>query len=275
MHEPLLIIPEIENAFQALALDESRGMYPPTLWYLNHDCKKASTTPNLRQVWFPGYHADIGGHDDASSDTNSIDEITFAWMCDQIFGLLQLSGTALQRIFLFRIGEPDPELLKKSIITNAEAMRRTIAWSDGRLIETNTWTNPWWVYSLAFTRRMSYLRRPGETMVSNEVDGKEQPVTYQDFKEEIHPCVFHRMRHSTGYQPKSLPATSWTRRGSSTPNETGFEWVKKLENEQEITLKEYIIPKLGQFQPGTGCDHWQGSLERTLAPAEVLKEQDK
>lgn len=47
----------IEHAFQALALDEHRPSFSPTLW--EQTDKKKFT--DLRQVWFPGNHGNIGG----------------------------------------------------------------------------------------------------------------------------------------------------------------------------------------------------------------------
>lgn len=48
---------KVENAFQALSLDEPRGSFRPALWERLPD----NTVTNLKQVWFPGSHADVGG----------------------------------------------------------------------------------------------------------------------------------------------------------------------------------------------------------------------
>lgn len=48
----------IENAFHALALDEPRPPFSPSLWERPASNKGAT---NLRQVWFPGNHGNIGG----------------------------------------------------------------------------------------------------------------------------------------------------------------------------------------------------------------------
>lgn len=48
----------IENAFHALALDEPRPPFSPSLW--ERPATTRSTT-NLRQVWFPGSHSNVGG----------------------------------------------------------------------------------------------------------------------------------------------------------------------------------------------------------------------
>jgi len=48
----------VENAYQALALDEHRHDYAATMW---SNAKKPSIGQNVEQRWFPGAHADIGG----------------------------------------------------------------------------------------------------------------------------------------------------------------------------------------------------------------------
>lgn len=44
---------EVEHAYQALALDERRGPFRPTLWYIPKDLvdDPARPTPELKQVW--------------------------------------------------------------------------------------------------------------------------------------------------------------------------------------------------------------------------------
>ena len=66
-----------ENAFQALALDEHRAPFSPTLWEKRRDCQT-----NLKQVWFPGAHSNVGG----SYDDAGMADITLAWMMDQLAG---------------------------------------------------------------------------------------------------------------------------------------------------------------------------------------------
>lgn len=65
----------ILNAFQALALDEYRSAFSPTLWE-----KPKGTDTVLKQVWFPGVHSNIGG---GAHDTG-ISDITLAWMMSQL-----------------------------------------------------------------------------------------------------------------------------------------------------------------------------------------------
>ncbi|KXT05529.1 hypothetical protein AC578_3711 [Pseudocercospora eumusae] len=64
----------IEYAFQALALDERRYAFPPTLWE-----KFEGNRTTLRQVWFPGAHSNVGG----GYDDQQIATISLAWMMAQ------------------------------------------------------------------------------------------------------------------------------------------------------------------------------------------------
>ena len=69
---------KVENAFQALALDEPRYDFLPSLWERLPD----NTTTNLRQVWFPGSYSNIGG----GWEDQQMADLTLAWMCDQLAG---------------------------------------------------------------------------------------------------------------------------------------------------------------------------------------------
>ncbi len=46
----------VKNAFHALAIDEMRANFAPTLW-----TGTPATGQTVEQVWFPGVHADVGG----------------------------------------------------------------------------------------------------------------------------------------------------------------------------------------------------------------------
>lgn len=48
---------KVEYAFQALSMDEPRASFRPALW----ERLDGNTTTYLKQVWFPGSHANIGG----------------------------------------------------------------------------------------------------------------------------------------------------------------------------------------------------------------------
>ncbi|PVI08262.1 hypothetical protein DM02DRAFT_723093 [Periconia macrospinosa] len=80
----------IQHAFHALALDERRKAFRPTLWYIPNGlketlAKEGKPIPELKQVWFPGVHIHSGGgNDDAitemQDDLEHLSTATFAWM---------------------------------------------------------------------------------------------------------------------------------------------------------------------------------------------------
>jgi uncharacterized protein (DUF2235 family) len=48
--------PEIENAYQALAIDERRKPFMPSIWQ-----RPSNWSGNLEQAWFAGVHSNVGG----------------------------------------------------------------------------------------------------------------------------------------------------------------------------------------------------------------------
>ncbi|KAG8530838.1 uncharacterized protein KY384_004195 [Bacidia gigantensis] len=70
----------IINAFQALALDEHRSAFRPAVWE-----KPSGNQTNLRQVWFPGAHSNVGG---GSYPDIGLANITLAWMMSQVEQML-------------------------------------------------------------------------------------------------------------------------------------------------------------------------------------------
>lgn len=68
---------QVENAFQALALDERRSPFHPAVWEQPDDGKTY-----LKQVWFPGVHSNIGG----GGHVSGIADITICWMMDHLAG---------------------------------------------------------------------------------------------------------------------------------------------------------------------------------------------
>lgn len=69
--------PDILNAYQALAIDEKRMEFPPTLW-------TGATAPGqvVEQVWFCGCHSDVGGGvtPGANDAGTTLSDITLGWM---------------------------------------------------------------------------------------------------------------------------------------------------------------------------------------------------
>lgn len=66
----------VKGAFQALSIDEQRGRFRPALW---HQQPGAESGQELKQVWFAGVHADVGG----GYPETGLSDISLLWMVDQ------------------------------------------------------------------------------------------------------------------------------------------------------------------------------------------------
>ena len=66
---------EIKAAYHALAIDEQRQIFQPTLW----DITKPHDNQVVEQVWFSGVHSDIGG----GYEERHLSDIAFKWMIDK------------------------------------------------------------------------------------------------------------------------------------------------------------------------------------------------
>lgn len=69
--------PDVLHAYQALAVDEKRAEFPPTLW------NSPSPNQTLEQVWFCGVHCDVGGSYPDDSDGSALSDLTLGWMIDK------------------------------------------------------------------------------------------------------------------------------------------------------------------------------------------------
>lgn len=97
--------PLIDCACHALALDERRGPYRPTLWTGEaHQVpgRAGNSVPQkVRQVWFAGVHSDIGG---GYNDDKALADVPLAWMVDQA----RAEGLVFKADFGGRPLAPDP-----------------------------------------------------------------------------------------------------------------------------------------------------------------------
>jgi len=93
----------VRFAYQALAIDEQRGLFEPTLWKQQPD----ATGQTLQQVWFAGVHSDVGG----GYPDPSLAEIPLLWMTQRA----RECGLAFKPDYLqIPSGAPDPALRKEA-----------------------------------------------------------------------------------------------------------------------------------------------------------------
>ena len=78
----------VEHAFHALALDERRKNFEPTLW------TQTPGVPNqeLKQVWFAGVHSDVGG----GYPEHGASDIPLAWMASEVAPYLGIDFELLE-----------------------------------------------------------------------------------------------------------------------------------------------------------------------------------
>lgn len=217
---------DVENAFHALALDEHRATFFPTVWFLPSVIEQHFKT-NLKQCWFPGVHSDIGGGYDPEKDyvtPHDFSDIALAWMIDQCDGLLTFN----------HISEI-PEFLQSDK-----------AFTEGRSVWAaqpinNSMTE---VFRLGGVR----YRTPGENTLKDV--RTQQIVPMGDTKESIHPSVRVRLlkardpKFKIEWQPVALNGFRLVETSGSKET-SGWKWVKTVKGpdgkDNDVEIPEYQI----------------------------------
>jgi uncharacterized protein (DUF2235 family) len=70
---------EVKAAYHALAIDEQREKFAPTLWDVTYNTERSGQI--LEQVWFAGVHSDVGGGYNERFHSDS----AFRWMAEKAF----------------------------------------------------------------------------------------------------------------------------------------------------------------------------------------------
>ena len=73
-----LLSPKVEKGFHAVALDEQRIDFTPTLW---------DQADNVVQMAFPGAHADVGGGYTTQGNQSGLSDIALEWMVENLTAL--------------------------------------------------------------------------------------------------------------------------------------------------------------------------------------------
>ncbi|GKZ27722.1 hypothetical protein AbraIFM66951_006266 [Aspergillus brasiliensis] len=118
-----LLSREVRYAFHALALDEERSAYQPTLWHQPENAEGQE----LLQVWFSGVHTDVGG----GGDDPRLANITLAWMIAQCTKHNQLSFDIEEYLF-----DRPPRPLETDTAPWATALGKTDTGGFARTVET-------------------------------------------------------------------------------------------------------------------------------------------
>ncbi|KAF2494303.1 hypothetical protein BU16DRAFT_619443 [Lophium mytilinum] len=278
----------IEHAFHALALDERRKAFKPTVWYL-----PKSTTgkkPELLQVWFPGVHINIGGGSDDgikdhAGDLEGMSNITFAWMLQCISPYLEIDRTTYQQTMIeykewldnidyqHTLPPPPPQGIKETFwsyvpyvpLVNPAPVawtRTPRGWGVGRVVDSLT--------GLMYNYAGGVKRTPGrcETELWNPKTKEPHWVPIGDMgdvNEYVHPVAGYRR---TKFPEEKNSGLEGFKRVELAKGK-GFEWRK----EDGTSLPEYVIQKAGKapnFErlwmtadgPGLEEMEWLGKVDR-------------
>lgn len=185
------VSPIIEHAFHALALDEHRRPFSPTIW----EQPDGQAWPRvMKQCWFPGVHSNVGG---GYPNTQSAD-ITLAWMVNQLEPLLDFN-----REYLLEQHEMNINYYKKQ----RESVR---PWGCGEINES---------FSGFQKLAGSQVRTPGSYTATDPISGTDTGRPLRNTKEFMHASVRIRWggkdldRKDKGtYKPDALDG--WTLRGA-------------------------------------------------------------
>ncbi|GIZ43586.1 hypothetical protein CKM354_000680500 [Cercospora kikuchii] len=177
--------PNIENAFQALALDEARSAYRPALWQ-----KVPGVNSTLKQIWLPGAHTGIGG----GYEETSLSNLSLAWMMDNLSPFIDFTPGYVRKQH-----EKNQQYLRQ-----AKVPAKGLVWAAGQLKNKGK----------GIQALMGLVSRsPGRYHVLDKKTLKErQEEPLQNTNERIHVAV--RSRKKTGgmdeknevvkYEPKGL-----------------------------------------------------------------------
>ncbi|KAF7196791.1 hypothetical protein HII31_01709 [Pseudocercospora fuligena] len=167
------VAPNVENAYQALALDEQRDAFVPTVWESPRGANNTHILKQLRQCWFAGVHTSIGG---GYQDT-SISDITLAWMMTQLSQFLTFDPTYL----------PRQRQLNSDFYISKNVPSSAIGYGKGLIQRSDT--------GLLNTILGRQIRTPGEYHLTDPKTGEPLKEFLKNTCEFIHPSVRYRIKN--------------------------------------------------------------------------------
>ncbi|KAJ8093130.1 hypothetical protein PM082_020615 [Marasmius tenuissimus] len=225
------LLPGIKHAFHALALDECRRPFTPTLWFLPKDAKAVKSI-DLQQCWFPGAHSNAGG---GYFDT-ALSDLTLAWMIDRCRPFLEFDQDYINTTV--RIGHNPGERRSSSRQSRADNEKRGYdltyqGWGRGRWYDSyklgQTWT---WRYRTpkgyeggetnetihaSVRERWLMSRQPGKGLTDGFGPSKNGPAAYVP-------------ESLNGFEPRERADGKW-------------EWVKKEKGKEVLVIQEAPFPE--------------------------------
>ncbi|KAJ5387388.1 hypothetical protein N7509_009929 [Penicillium cosmopolitanum] len=175
----------------ALALDEDRASFSPAVWE-----RPPKSRTDLRQVWFPGAHSNVGG----GLPDQEIANITMAWMMDQLASIgVAFQSNTIDRIFdesvrfYYNCGQqskPRPDSPER---------KRMTQWASASIYDEHRPVRPWALGEIVQPETGLYrlagktTRTPGMYHVVARDTGQATPYFLRDTNEKIHRSVRIRL----------------------------------------------------------------------------------
>ncbi|KIW30846.1 uncharacterized protein PV07_02539 [Cladophialophora immunda] len=153
----------IEYAFQALALDEHRRSFSPTIWDWPH--VESYDLKILKQCWFPGVHSDIGG----SYDDTALANLTLAWMISQLDPILTINHDYIMS-YITPVQKDDLTLSGRHQTFTHEGRMATVS-------NTTPHPRPWGLGKIHDS--MSFFFKLGGSRIRTPGDYREQELASQ------------------------------------------------------------------------------------------------
>ncbi|KAH8725306.1 hypothetical protein GQ44DRAFT_707498 [Phaeosphaeriaceae sp. PMI808] len=228
----------IEHAYQALALDERRKAFRPTLWYIPQDLvdDPRRPTPELKQVWFPGVHINSGGGSDdcfseMKGDSENLSTATLAWMLQCISPHLAIDHEEYQKYLEQYMRWLPPK--RDPPHTHGDF---DFSWGVGPIVDS---------FGGMYYLNGTHTRVPGHESVET-YDAKEKEILWKPLSqigltnEYIHPIVLHRSI-VRGWDKHSPLKEGWKRHHKrGTDGKNRFWWYMDGE-EGKLELPEWAI----------------------------------
>jgi uncharacterized protein (DUF2235 family) len=199
--------PSVRTVRHAVSIDEQRKFFRTNLW------STSSAETDVKQVWFAGVHADVGGgYPEAQS---GLAKITFAWMLEEaITAQLQVDATKLPYVLPVGNVSPGP------------------APADALGVKHDELDRLWWKILQCVPRRRWSLDQTTDTYAWKWNFSIKPAPRRIEAGSLIHRTVFERIERHESYQPANLPAV--------VHNDEGVlvEWQKAVGGEKRGKVAE-------------------------------------
>lgn len=192
---------DIDYAYHAIALDETRRLFQPTLWEVAKNNKAPEFPQVVEQVWFSGVHSNVGG---GYADTG-LSDIALLWMIEKAQG----TGLGFRENYLNEKIKPDAKGTIRKSTTGVFAI---------------------------LSKKQRNVNQPGKGKIFDD-----ESETYDEYdiqrNEKIHYSCFERSDLISDYKPRNLQAAIKFKTPTF-PDISSWkeEWKKFIPDE----LKEFI-----------------------------------